>query len=154
MVGRATRERHRFVWRGIRSPEMLGEIRMAAMNEFLADYDAGRRSGRYVAGALPHLPFGDDSFDLALCSHFLFLYSDEVSGDDHVRAVRELCRVSREVRVFPLLDTKGNPSRHVRRVIEELGGQGLQVRVEPVDYAFQVGGNQMLRITRSADAAA
>jgi ubiquinone/menaquinone biosynthesis C-methylase UbiE len=132
---------------------MLGEVRMAALNEFLSDYDSGRVASRYVTGALPHLPFDDDSFDLALCSHFLFLYSDAVSAEDHVRAVRDLARVSREVRVFPLLDMAGNPSRHVPRVIEELGGDGLRVRVEPVAYEFQVGGNQMMRITRSADAA-
>jgi hypothetical protein len=55
--------------------------------------------------------------------------------------------------VVPLLVMAGNPSRHVPRVIEELGGDGLRVRVEPVAYEFQVGGNQMMRITRSADAA-
>jgi hypothetical protein len=97
------------------------------------------------------LPFRDDSFDLALCSHFLFLYSDELSDEDHIRGVRELCRVSREVRVFPLLDMKGNPSRHVRPAIEELEGHGLQVCVEPVGYEFQVGGNQMMRIVRLAE---
>src|SRR5256885_14885084 len=53
MVERVRRDRHRFVWSVIRSPEMLGEKRMAAMNEFLSDYDDGRRSGRYVTEALP-----------------------------------------------------------------------------------------------------
>jgi len=46
---------------------------MAAMQEFLADYRAGGREGRYMAATLPHLPFADGAFDLALCSHLLFL---------------------------------------------------------------------------------
>jgi hypothetical protein len=150
MLRRATHDRHRFVWNVIRSPEMLSEIRMAAMNEFLLDYDDGRRSGRYLAEALPQLSFADDKFDLALCSHFLFLYSDEVSGEEHVRAVQELCRVASEVRIFPLLDMTGNRSPHVQRVFEELEKHGLQVRVEQVAYEFQGGGNEMMRITRSA----
>ena len=154
LVERATRDRHRFVWTVIRSPEMLGEIRMAAMSEFLSDYDDGRRSGRYVADALPQLSFPDGAFDLALCSHFLFLYSDEVSSEDHVRSVLELCRVASEVRLFPLLDMEGNRSRHVRRVIEELEKRGAQARVERVGYEFQKGGNEMMRITRSAALAA
>src|SRR5438105_9254944 len=79
LVEIAAKERHRFVWDSIRSPEELGRARMAAMLEFLADYGAGRHGDRHVAGALPDLPFADGSFDLALCSHFLFLYSEELS---------------------------------------------------------------------------
>jgi hypothetical protein len=154
LVERAARDRDRFVWDVIRSPDMLGRLRMAAMNEFLADYDAGRRSGRYVAGSLPHLPFGDGSFDLALCSHFLFLYSDELSSEQHVRAVLELCRVAGEVRIFPLLDMAARRSRHVQPVIEAAERHGLRASVESVPYEFQRGGNEMMRVLRpAADAA-
>ena len=45
MVEARTRDRDRFVWNVIRSPDMLGRLRRAAMDEFLADYEAGRRSG-------------------------------------------------------------------------------------------------------------
>jgi hypothetical protein len=147
MVGRAGRGRERFVWDVIPSPEVLGRLRMAAMGEFLSDYDAGRRSGRYLAAALPDLPFSDRSFDLALCSHFLFLYSEALSAEDHVRAVLELCRVAGEVRVFPLLEMSGERSRHVGAVIEALERRGLRVRIEGVPYEFQKGGNEMMRIT-------
>jgi hypothetical protein len=140
LVETAERERQRFVWDVIRSPEELGRVRMAAMWEFLADYEAGRRAGRYVAAGLPQLPFADRSFDLALCSHFLFLYSDELSLDYHQRSVLELCRVAGEVRIFPLLDMNGMPSRHVGPVLEELQGRGVGARVERVPYEFQKGG--------------
>jgi hypothetical protein len=146
MVELTRREPERFVWTCIGSPEELGRVRMEAMEEFLTDYEAGRVEGRYVAGSLPELPFGDGSFDLALCSHFLFLYSEELSFDMHMRSVRELCRVAREVRIFPLLDMKGRRSEYVERVIAELGRQELAATVEGVDYEFQRGGNEMMRI--------
>jgi hypothetical protein len=148
MVGRATRERDRFVWSDIRSPEMLGQVRREAMSRFLADYEAGRRSGRYVIAALPHLPFGDGSFDLGLCSHFLFLYSKELSASDHLLSVLEMCRVAAEVRIFPLVDMEGARSSRLDVVMEELLRRGFRVVVERVGYEFQKGGNELLRIMR------
>jgi hypothetical protein len=146
LVALTEKERGRFVWDVIRSPEELGRVRMAAMQEFLGDYESGRRAGRYVTGALPQLPFGDTSFDLALCSHFLFLYSEELSLDYHLRSVLELCRVADEVRVFPLLDMKGTPSRHVGPVLEALRSRGRDARLERVPYEFQKGGDEMMRV--------
>jgi hypothetical protein len=66
-----------FVWTSIGSVEQLGRVRMAAIKDFMDDYVAGRTEGRYVKAELPGLPFSDDSFDLALCSHLLFLYSTQ-----------------------------------------------------------------------------
>ena len=40
-----------FVWTEIRSVDELGRVRMAAMNEFLADYESGGREGRYEVPA-------------------------------------------------------------------------------------------------------
>ena len=59
------------VWGTISSVEELGRIRMAAMESFLSDYEAGKDEGRYIAGELPSLPFLSGSFDIALSSHFL-----------------------------------------------------------------------------------
>ena len=69
----------------------------------------GLREGRYVVGALPELPFPEDAFDLALCSHFLFLYSEQFSSEFHLRSIQELCRVAKEVRIFPLPRTAPAP---------------------------------------------
>ncbi|MDA8165121.1 MAG: hypothetical protein M0017_08850 [Desulfobacteraceae bacterium] len=135
-----------FVWDRIGSVEELGRVRQAAMDEFLADYEAGRLQGRYFAAGLPALPFVDCQFDLALCSHLLFLYSEQLSLSFHVLALRELCRVAAEVRVFPLLALDGRPSRHLEGVLAALGNSGLTAAIEPVDYEFQKGGNRMLRI--------
>jgi hypothetical protein len=136
-----------FVWTTIPSPEALGEIRMSAMRRFLQDYPAGRTAGRYVTAALPKLPFRDNAFDLALCSHFLFLYSQQLSLEFHGEAAAELCRVAREVRIFPLFELGGRESDHVRPIIEQLQRDGCRVRREKVAYEFQRGGDTALFIS-------
>ena len=138
-----------FVWTRAPSLEDLGRRRMGALRRFLADFDAGRRSGRYIEAALPALPFTDDTFELALCSHFLFLYSVQFDLDFHLAALREMLRVAAEVRVFPLLQVGGAPSPHVRGVEEAFTTAGIRTTVEPVPYEFQRGGNHMLRLRRS-----
>src|SRR5690348_9018633 len=121
LVALARRDAERFVWNDrIGSPEELGRVRMAAMEQFLADYEAGRREHRYVMQSLPCLDFSDDAFDLALCSHFLLLYADELSIDFHVQSVREMCRVAPEARIFPLLDMRGQRSRHLEPLMTTL----------------------------------
>jgi hypothetical protein len=137
---------HEFVWNSIPSVDILGETRLSAMNRFLEDYDAGLGEGRYVESSLPDLPFGDQEFGLALCSHYLFLYSPHLSGEFHLRSIRELCRVAREVRIFPLLELGTVPSRHLEAVVDTLSEEGYQVLEETVPYEFQRGGNKMLRI--------
>lgn len=137
-----------FVWNAIASVDELGVIRKAAMSKFLDDYERRRDDGRYVAAALPHLPFADRVFDLGLCSHFLFLYSARLGRDFHTDAARELCRVAREVRIFPLLSLDGERSPFVDTVSEALAASGLEVSVEVVPYEFQRGGNEMMRLRR------
>jgi SAM-dependent methyltransferase len=137
-----------FVWKAIPSIDALIRIRQSAMRRFLEDYEEGRAAGRYVDAELPALPFPDATFDLALCSHLLFLYSTQLDEAFHVRAVRDLCRVAREVRIFPLLALGGRPSPHVKPVMAALGRDGFDVSIETVGYEFVRGGNQMLRIAR------
>jgi hypothetical protein len=138
----------RFVWNDIASPEALGDLRLGAMRLFLDDYERGRLDGRYVDRSLPRLGFDDDAFDVALCSHFLFLYADEFPLRFHVDSALELVRLARDVRIFPLLDLRGEPSPHVDGVVGALRERGLRVDRQRVAYEFQRGGNEMLRIQR------
>lgn len=138
-----------FVWRHFPNPEALIEARMSAMHAFLVDYPVGLREGRYVEGSLPGLPFKDKEFDLALCSHFLFLYSGQRDFEFHLDGISELCRVAREVRIFPLLELGAVPSRHLDAVLSSLEGRGHLAEVVEVDYELQKGGNEMLRIVPS-----
>ncbi len=135
-----------YVWTSIQSPEHLGRARREAMASFLGDYELGRREGRYVPGELPALPFRDQRFDLCLCSHLLFTYSERLSANFHQKAILEMCRVARDVRVFPLLDMSGKQSPHVDPVCDCLRRHHCKSDIEKVDYEFQRGGNQMLRV--------
>ena len=135
-----------FNWTRLTSVENLGRVRMKSMEAFLADYPSGRREGRYLEASLPALPFKDKAFDLALCSHLLFLYSDHFSLEFHVKAIKELSRVSWETRIFPLLDLNSQRSVYLEETLHQLEVGGLKPTVETVPYEFQKGGNQMLRI--------
>jgi hypothetical protein len=153
VIEQTRRNAHEFVWgTGIATVEELGQQRMAAMEIFLGDYDIGKAAGRYVDGELPVLPFANDAFDLALCSHFLFLYSRQLGEAFHHAAVEELCRVATEIRVFPLLALGGERSPFVDGCVRRLDDAGYQTSIETVAYEFQRGGNQMLRV-RHQDAA-
>lgn len=149
VLDQTRRNANEFVWESIGSVEELGAVRLAAMDDFLADYVHGKTEGRYVTAELPELPFADASFDLGLCSHLLFLYSLHLDEEFHRRSVRELCRVARELRIFPLLALGGQRSPYVDRVSEEMTAAGYQVSLERVPYEFQRGGNEMMRIGRS-----
>lgn len=147
VLEQARRNAHEFVWdAAIPDVEALERVRMTAMGAFLDDYEQGRREERYLDAGLPAVPFSDGSFDLALCSHFLFLYSQQHDAAFHLHSLRELCRVAREVRVFPLLALGAQPSPHVAPVTAALEGEGFSVTVERVPYEFQRGGNQMMRV--------
>lgn len=138
-----------FRWDMYGSPVQLGQIRMRAMRLFLDDYPQGKEQGRYVAGELPCLPFPSGNFDLALCSHFLFTYSEQFTTEFHVQSMIEMARVAGEVRVFPLLTAfSGELSPHLPAVMEALREQGYSVEVCPVAYEFQKGGNRMLVVMR------
>jgi hypothetical protein len=136
--------KHKYVWKNIPSVEALGKTRQASMSTFIMDYQKGKDSGRYIDAALPELSFPNKKFDLALCSHYLFLYSKHVGLSEHVAALKELCRVASEVRVYPLLALDGKVSPHLKQVIESLEAIGLVAEVIDVNYEFQKGAKQML----------
>src|SRR5262245_15043514 len=128
---------HDFIWREFASIEALGRARLRAMARFLADYSKASSCVRYLAGDLRRFPFGDGAFELALCSHFLFLYSDQLGEQFHVDAVLELCRVADEVRIFPLLSLGNIRSAHLHAVTSAVEQLGRTARIEKVRYEFQ-----------------
>jgi SAM-dependent methyltransferase len=137
-----------YVWDRLDSPEALGNARLATMQRFLQDFPMGLETGRYVVNELPVLPFPDDLFNLALCSHFLFTYSDHLSQQFHLDSIQELCRVATEVRIFPLLKVSGELSPYLPIAVDQLKELGYDAQVQSVPYEFQKGANQMLKIRR------
>jgi hypothetical protein len=150
IIAQCKASRENYVWSFFSDPDELGRHRLGAMRIFLEDFERGLAEGRYLAEELPRLSFRDGEFDLALCSHFLFLYTEQLSLEFHVEAIREMCRVAREVRIFPLLDLKVRPSVHVEPVISGLRKARLTVEIVKVPYEFQRGGDEMMKIQRNS----
>ena len=150
-----------WVWSYHKSPDDLRKHRRQVMMKFVADFETAKTGGRYVVGELPNLDFEDNRFELALCSHFLFIYSDHFTYEFHRSSVLEMLRVASEVRIFPLLTGASRQGRsaaehaqiahkvspYVQPLIEELVSAGYSVGVETVRYEVQKGGNQMIRIS-------
>jgi len=132
-----------FVWEWIRSPEHLEEVRMGAMEEFLKDFSSVGARQRYRVASLPKLEFADGEFELGLCSHFLFLYSEWLDEAFHLASVAEMLRVAPEVRIFPVTEMDGRLSRHLRAVMAE-----FECDLVKVPYEFLKGANQMLVLRR------
>ena len=144
VLGQLRQNLDEFVWTHFDSVEAVAEARQKSMSAFLDDYGGPERGDRYLAGGLPSLPFASGSFDLALCSHFLFLYSQHFPLEFHLVSLRELARLAPEVRVFPVVELGGQRSRHLAAGIEALRADGYTVAVRRVEYEFQRGGNDML----------
>lgn len=123
-------------------PETRGRYQRAAYERFLADY--ATHPGRYVAGALPDLPLSSNAVDLALVGNLLFLYDDRLDQAFHEAALRELARVAREVRVFPLASLSRERSNLVTPVAASLRADGLDTALRSVPYEFQPGATEML----------
>lgn len=137
-----------WVWSYHQSPEDLRKNRENAIQGFCQDFEQGKSEGRYELGELPKLAYPDAAYPLGLCSHFLFLYSDQFDQTFHLNAICELLRVCQEVRIFPLLTLGLKRSPHLEFVMSNLTAMGYQCKIHAVSYELQRNGNQMLKITR------
>jgi hypothetical protein len=148
IISQVKQDSARYVWQYFGDADALGRARLKAMENFLGDFEAGLAAGRYMPGALPALNFTEGQFQLSLCSHLLFLYSEQLSLDFHLLSITELLRVSAELRIFPLLALDCQPSPYLEPVQEYFSAQGYSVEICPVPYEFQRGGHQMMRVSR------
>jgi hypothetical protein len=146
VLDQTRKNQDKFVWSRIKSLDDLGEVRMKAMNEFLADYEPGKESGRYREESLPKLSFPDNSFDIVLSAHFLFFYSDNLTYEFHRESIFELLRIAPEARIFPVVDLNAKKSGYLERIMREL--HEFHFEIKKVDYEFQVGGNELMIVTR------
>ena len=137
-----------FVWKNIANPDTLYDMRMSAMQIFLADFKQGKEEGRYRYEMLPKLSFSEAQFDLALSSHFLFLYSEHLDEQFHKDAIDEMLRVAKEVRIFPLVTLSGEVSKHLAPIVDYLEAKNYSCAVVKTVYEFQKRGNTMLEIRK------
>ena len=138
-----------WVWSYHKNPQDLKANRIKALELFLQDYEQGKQAGRYLAQELPCLDLGDRAYDLAICSHFLFLYSEQCDRDFHVAAIQEMLRVSKEVRIFPLLTLMQKTSPHLDFVLNKFNNLEYSTSIVEVPYELQPGANKMLVINHS-----
>ena len=138
-----------WVWKYHQNPQELKARRIETIKIFLQDYDQGKQEGRYQVQELPRLNFADGAFDLALCSHFLFLYSEQCDRDFHFASIKEILRVSQEVRIFPLLTLMQETSPYLDLIVNQFSNLEYSVAIQEVPYEFQPGGNKMLVIKQN-----
>lgn len=135
-----------FVWKNIKTPDELYTIRMSAMKIFLEDYEKGKEQGRYRFEMLPKLSFKNNQFDIALSSHFLFLYSEHLDEEFHREAILEMLRVAKDVRIFPIISLDGKKSPYLDNIMNMVTELGYRAEIITTAYEFQKGGNEMLKI--------
>ncbi len=138
---------YEFVWSFFKNLNDLKSHRMQSCLDFNRDYKINRGK-KYIKADLTQLPFEDESFDMVLCAHLLFIYDHRLNWNFHLSAVEEMIRVSsNEVRIYPLVKNKGKKSIFVDKLIKNLP-EGLETEIVEVDYQFRRGGNEMLRIVK------
>lgn len=145
VMAQMAQNQENYVWKEIPSLKELERRRMSAMELFLADFEAGKAENRYCYHALPErLDCPDNAFDLGLSSHFLLMYTG-LGYEFHIRAMSEMLRACREIRIFPLLDLNGQDSHLIDRVIDYFR-KDYKVNIKTTPYEFQKGGNRLLII--------
>ena len=118
---------------------------MSAMRMFLSDYTSGKKENRYICHELPErLPYSDKTFDIGLSSHFLLMYT-MLGYDFHIKAMTEMLRVCKEIRIFPIVDLDANKTELISSVIDYFK-QKHHVEIVSTEYEFQKGANKMLII--------
>ena len=134
-----------YVWTNIKSLEELENVRMSAMRLFLSDYERGKAERRYICHELPEkLPYKENAFDIGLSSHFLLMYTD-LGYDFHIKAMNEMLRVCKEIRIFPIVDLDANKTDLISDVIDYFKNH-YDIEIVDTQYEFQKGANKMLII--------
>ena len=132
-----------------KSKENHRNHRENALKAFVNDFN----KKDYVFAKLPNLPFENNYFDLALSSHLLFVYDNMLDYEFHKNSILEMLRVSKEVRIFPLVDFKNsrvseekNFSPFLYKILEEL--KDFKCEIVKVDFEFQPKANYYLKILK------
>ncbi|BAZ99098.1 hypothetical protein tca_01039 [Methanothermobacter sp. EMTCatA1] len=119
------------------------DYRRMVLSRFLDDYK--RNPSWYIAGELPDLPFEDGEFDLVVSANFLFLYEDLLDYSFHAESVREMLRIGKEVRIFPVYNIhRRKRSVHLKPLMDEFNDYDMKIR--KVKYHEETGCNEMLII--------
>lgn len=114
--------------------------------------DAAAHPQRYLAAALPRLPFADGAFALTLSGYLIFAYPELFGPERQLAALTELVRVTAadgEVRVQPLNDGRGRRCGHLDRLRYALGERRIASEVRRVPR--EDGRTRAVLVLRAAD---
>jgi hypothetical protein len=143
VIDQTSKNKELFIWDEIPDVFSLEQIRMKAMNDFLADFEIGKKESRYLTHVLPdRTNFEDSQFELGLSSHFLFLYP-QLGIDFHIMALKEMLRICKEVRIFPLQNLNAEVSEILDKVIAFFKAS-YHIDIQKVNYEFQKGSDKMM----------
>lgn len=135
-----------YKWDFFSSIDHLKKHRKKAYKTFIEDFSQ-TKDVNYKFVEYPSSNFRDKEFSIALVSHFLFMYDEHLDYDFHKKTLKELIRITKkEIRIFPLLNLKGEKSEFVQKIIEDEEFKEFKFEKQEVDYEFVKGGNQFLKI--------
>jgi hypothetical protein len=135
-----------YKWELFKDIDQLILNRKKAYKTFIEDYRQ-MMGVRYINTEYPKKYFNDKQFHITLVSHFLFMYDEFLDYEFHKEVIKELIRIaSKEIRVFPLVNLKGEKSLFVNRLIADESFSNNKFQIRTVDYEFVKGGNEMLII--------
>jgi uncharacterized protein YlxP (DUF503 family) len=66
----------------------------------------------------------------------------------HIKAINEMLRICKEVRIFPILDLDAKVSNLLEEIIKYYNNK-YNVSITETSYEFQKNGNKMLSINHS-----
>ncbi|NQX68181.1 class I SAM-dependent methyltransferase [Paenibacillus alba] len=138
-------------WTYYGSVEQHKAGRIASLRRFAEDFSQNDAGNRYHVSYLPDLPFEDETFELVLCSHFMFLYEEQFDFAFHLAAVRELLRICKpggEVRIYPLLSFQTVEYRRLNELINELDQEGFSAERREANLPFLPNSHQYLCIIK------
>ncbi|WP_052723782.1 class I SAM-dependent methyltransferase [Paenibacillus wulumuqiensis] len=147
MIHSMTDAREQYDWSTLGGIPQLETLRTEALDR--STEDRRLHPERYIPAVLPDLPFDDQTFDLTVSAHFLFLYADRLDEEFHIRCLRELMRVTRtEIRIFPLVNLKSERVAYVEKVVAAAGQGSWETQEIPTEYTFQKGADTLLLLKR------
>lgn len=146
MVERINKNQDQFNLKDNNSLKVVIEKRRSGITRFIKDFKQGVKDKRYLPIDNNKLPFSDFSFDIAVCSHYLFSELTSLDIKSHLMIIKELARVAKEVRIFPLIKHDGEISTLLGPILLELQNENYGTEIKEVPYSLQKNGNAMLRV--------
>lgn len=112
---------------------------------FLADYELGKQQGRYRALSAPPTPPAEQTFEILLCTDFLF-NSTALSTYSPQDLINELCKLAVEIQVFPIPDAKTAVAAELGPIMLAFQQRNFGVEIRAVNFPERGNGSATLRI--------